>query len=276
MNSQEPKPEVVSFRRRSELSGVEIRTVHDSARSFRSCCPEFEFLTPLGWRGEIWHGRRQAVLERGWILCAHPCDVFLGRPALERGARCSLSIDASTFDSYLSEHGRRVESLRFRSFAKLSTRLEQRLFDVFELLGPGSELFEVQQGLVELVGAMAEELLEASAGPEREVGDERRAAEQVRECLHYDLSSSVDLATVAKQTGMSRFRALRAFKNWYGLPPHSYLLALRLGLAQKSLRQGLPPAAVAVEYGFVDQSHLTKHFRRRFGVTPAKYAGLGS
>jgi AraC-like DNA-binding protein len=46
--------------------------------------------------------------------------------------------------------------------------------------------------------------------------------------------------------------------------------------AQKSLREGLQPAHVAAEYGFVDQSHLTRHFKRLVGVTPAQYARIGN
>ena len=70
----------------------------------------------------------------------------------------------------------------------------------------------------------------------------------------------------------SRFQALRAFKRRFGLAPHAYQLRVRLGLAQKSLREGMPPAHVAAELGFVDQSHFTRHFKQLVGVTPAKYA----
>ena len=145
-----------------------------------------------------------------------------------------------------------------------------------EVISNSAELFAIQAALAEMVAALVGEVVDRSAGPVLRVGSERRAAEQVRECLHHDLSTTMDLTSVAKQTGMSRFRALRVFKNWYGLPPYNYHLSLRLGRAQKSLREGLRPAAVAVEYGFVDQSHLTRHFRRLFGVTPAKYADVGT
>lgn len=276
MESPASDHELVSFQRRNELAGIEICTVHNSAQSFRSYCTEFEFLTPLVWQGEVWHRRQEAKLGPGSILCAQPGDVFLGRPAIVPGDRRSLTIDAQVLRDYLAEQDVPARALRFRSFARLSKQLEKRLLGVCDLLRPGPEPLELQTSMVELVSAMAEELLEMSSGPASEIGSERRAAEQVRECLHHDLSGTMDLTTVAKQTGMTRFRALRVFKNWYGLPPHSYQLSVRLGLAQKSLRQGLPPAAVAVEYGFVDQSHLTKHFRRFFGVTPAKYAGIGA
>jgi transcriptional regulator GlxA family with amidase domain len=48
---------------------------------------------------------------------------------------------------------------------------------------------------------------------------------------------------------------------------------VRVRLAKTLLAQGLPIAQAAVEAGFVDQAHLTKHFKRIFGVTPGRYTG---
>jgi AraC-like DNA-binding protein len=94
--------------------------------------------------------------------------------------------------------------------------------------------------------------------------------------LQQDVLATIDLRALASQTGMSRYQALRAFKRRYGLPPHAYQLRVRLGLAQQSLRDGVLPAHVAAEYGFVDQSHLTRHFKRLTGVTPTQYARVGT
>ena len=119
----------------------------------------------------------------------------------------------------------------------------------------------------ELFGRSARESAGASSA---------KVGERIRERLEADQSGQIDLATLAHEVGLSRFAALRAFKRQFGLPPHAYRLQMRLGLARKSLRRGLKPAEVAAEYGFVDQSHLTRHFRRLFGITPAEYARIGS
>jgi len=93
----------------------------------------------------------------------------------------------------------------------------------------------------------------------------------MRECLNEE-GLHVDLETLAKRAGLSRFQALRAFKQRYGLPPHAYQLALRIGHARKLLREGATAADVAARCGFADQSHFTRHFKRINGVTPAQYA----
>jgi AraC-like DNA-binding protein len=70
---------------------------------------------------------------------------------------------------------------------------------------------------------------------------------------------------------LSPFHLLRVFRAAVGLPPHAYQIQLRVARAKELLRAGMPIAAVAVEVGFVDQSHLTRHFKRLVGVPPGRY-----
>lgn len=82
---------------------------------------------------------------------------------------------------------------------------------------------------------------------------------------------AVTLAELADLSGVSRFQLLRGFARAVGATPHAYLLQQRVRLARRLLGAGLSPAAAAAEAGFADQSHLTRAFRRQFGVTPARY-----
>ncbi|MGB5971832.1 MAG: AraC family transcriptional regulator [Nodosilinea sp.] len=55
------------------------------------------------------------------------------------------------------------------------------------------------------------------------------------------------------------------------LPPHAYLTHLRIAQAKQQLRQGQSLNQLALELGFVDQSHFTKTFKASVGVTPGQY-----
>ena len=79
------------------------------------------------------------------------------------------------------------------------------------------------------------------------------------------------LADLAALAGVSRFQLLRGFARATGVTPHAYLLQRRVRLARQLLIAGRAPAEAAQEAGFADQSHLTRAFRRQFGVTPARY-----
>ena len=124
--------------------------------------------------------------------------------------------------------------------------------------------------LRDLLAIVAIELAEAEMPAVLPPGLPSRAAERFA-CFRSASNGSVPLTELASETGLSRFQAMRAFKRRFGLPPAAYQLRVRLGVAQKSLREGMPPADVAAELGFVDQSHFTRHFKRLVGVTPARY-----
>jgi len=266
---------VVSFHRQSELSGVELRALKNSARTFHCYSTELQFFAPVTWRGEIWHRRQQVVMEPGMVLCAHPGEVYLSRRVTTPGAANFLAIDMGVFHEYLSNLSVPANKLQFRAFTKMSKLLEEKLVQVFRVVRPGRGALENQTAMAEFVEVMAAELFEESSEGASSLDAALRNVERVRECLHDDTAATLELSTLANQAGISRFRLLRMFKLRYGLPPHAYQLCVRLALAQKALREGHQPAQVAAEYGFFDQSHLTRHFKRSFGVTPAQYARAG-
>lgn len=77
-----------------------------------------------------------------------------------------------------------------------------------------------------------------------------------------------DLAAAAD---CSRYAAYRAFSATFGLAPSDYQRQLRLREARRLLGTGMPAAQVATDVGFADQAHLTRWFRRCYGVTPGAY-----
>jgi AraC-like DNA-binding protein len=106
------------------------------------------------------------------------------------------------------------------------------------------------------------------AAPARRVP---RAVAEVRSLLAARLANPPRLDDLALTAGMSPFTLLRAFREETGLPPHAYLNQLRVRRARQLLDQGLTPTVVAAETGFADQAHLTRHFKRVFGVPPGAY-----
>ena len=112
------------------------------------------------------------------------------------------------------------------------------------------------------------------AGPPSLLPVDRPAAlaAAVRDELDAHIVDGVTLAGLAGQVGTSPTHVVRSFTAAFGIPPHAYLVARRVDLARALLLAGLPPAEVAVAAGFHDQPHLTRHFRRHVGTTPARYA----
>lgn len=93
------------------------------------------------------------------------------------------------------------------------------------------------------------------------------AMEMIRSRVQ-DLPSVGQIAAAVK---LSERRLRQLFRAQAGIPIASYMLwarirrALQLIAANEEMRL----AEVAVEAGFADQAHLTRTFKRMFGVTPA-------
>lgn len=83
---------------------------------------------------------------------------------------------------------------------------------------------------------------------------------------------SWSLEELASVTGFNRFALCRAFRRAYGTSPHAWLLEQRLTRARRHLAAGMPAAEAALTAGFADQSHLTRHLKRRFGMAPGRFA----
>jgi AraC-like DNA-binding protein len=79
------------------------------------------------------------------------------------------------------------------------------------------------------------------------------------------------LPELAAAAGTTQFQLIGLFRRGTGLTPHAYLTQLRLGAACHHLRRGLPIAEAATTAGFYDQSALTRHFKRCYGMTPLQY-----
>ena len=100
----------------------------------------------------------------------------------------------------------------------------------------------------------------------------RRVAQDLRELLDARL---LDVPTLEQAAGLLHAHPthlVRAFSAAFGIAPHQYVTSRRVDLARRLLLDGRPPGEVAAAAGFYDQPHLTRHFKRIVGSTPARYA----
>lgn len=100
---------------------------------------------------------------------------------------------------------------------------------------------------------------------------EPQAIRQVRDYLEAHYAENISLNHLAQLANFSPFYLNRVFRQMMGLPPYAYLTQIRITNAKKLLTLGEPIAQVALETGFVDQSHFSRHFKRFVGVTPGQY-----
>ena len=123
-----------------------------------------------------------------------------------------------------------------------------------------------------------EELLLATLfaiGAERIAPDGERLTPdiaKVKSRIDDDPAAPTSLADLAEVTGLGKFQLLRAFARVTGFTPHAYIVQRRVELARRLVAAGTPLADAAAASGFADQSHMTRAFVGRYGLTPGAYA----
>jgi AraC family transcriptional regulator len=89
------------------------------------------------------------------------------------------------------------------------------------------------------------------------------------ELMDANVDSNLSVEFLAAEAGLSPAHFARAFRETFGLPPHRYLVHLRLERARRMLdAENAVLADVAQRAGFADQAHFTRFFKREYGVTP--------
>jgi AraC-like DNA-binding protein len=125
--------------------------------------------------------------------------------------------------------------------------------------------------LTSIVRLLTRHASSAMAVPDRPPPASALIASRVRELLHGAYAAPLTADDLAAAAGCSRFAASRAFTAVYGLAPSDYQRQLRLRAARALLAGGASAAEAAATAGFADQAHLTRWFRRYYGVTPGVY-----
>jgi AraC-like DNA-binding protein len=98
---------------------------------------------------------------------------------------------------------------------------------------------------------------------------------RIREYVDSHLDQKIDLESLAATAELSLYHFARTFKQSAGITPHAFILERRLAKARELLAQTqLPLVQVAFSTGFVDQSHLARHFHQVVGVSPAQFRKL--
>ena len=94
-----------------------------------------------------------------------------------------------------------------------------------------------------------------------------RAVDYIQDQLNTDLTVSA----IAQAVGMSPDNFTRLFKESTGQSPYRYVVEARVRKARELLATGKFTISEAAHHvGFVDQSHLTRHFKRVFGLSPKR------
>ena len=259
------------------LAGLEVMSAATS-RSFPPHTHDQYGLGVIDVGGHVSRSdRRQVMAGPGSLIFVNPGEVHDGRP-IDGGSRTwrILYFDPQLLNGLLSEIAEGdTPPLAFPlaafADAPLRASLETAFAAVRGAAGPAD--LNARNACESSLLRIAERLGALAHQAPRRPATTTANLQRVLRLIDADPgSTTLTLAHLAREAGVTRYQLLRAFARQLCLTPHAYILQQRLALARRLIRGRTGLAEVAARAGFFDQSHLTRCFVRQFGVTPGRYA----
>jgi AraC-like DNA-binding protein len=150
-------------------------------------------------------------------------------------------------------------------------RLISRFAYLHRLLESEHDPLAADEALIDTLGTLVSHYRSDGPRPERAPRD-RALARQIIDLMQARYEENLELDELASAADLTSFQLIGLFKRTVGLTPHAYLTHIRLNAARQHLKCGDTPAEAALATGFYDQSALTKHFKRSYGITPLQFA----
>jgi AraC family transcriptional regulator len=130
----------------------------------------------------------------------------------------------------------------------------------------------VDSAVLTIVGAL---LSKAGTKKTNLIRNKRFSIQQMKKLRDFvldNMDEDVSLAAMASVICMPVMQFSKSFKKSAGLPPHQYVIRLRIERAIELLQNTSQSLVeIAFNCGFSSQSHFTSVFSNRFGVTPGQY-----
>ncbi len=162
--------------------------------------------------------------------------------------------------------------MEFRTDFHPDTEAYRKLTALWQILVNSKSSLERKSTLYEVISLLINRYA-SHTQRQLNIGREQKRTARVIEQFHDRLDEDLRLDELADLVDCTPYYLIHFFKKTIGLTPHAYLLHLRLEKAKNLLRQGQSIVDTAFATGFVDQSHLTRHFKVKFGITPGTYRG---
>jgi AraC-like DNA-binding protein len=94
---------------------------------------------------------------------------------------------------------------------------------------------------------------------------------RAKEMICSNFNKVISLDDICAEMDMSKFKFIRLFKANTGISPYQYFLNGKLELAKKLIEKNRDVYSAVAECGFVDLTHLNRHFKSIYGVTAFEY-----
>lgn len=165
----------------------------------------------------------------------------------------------------LLEVTEKKEIVHFSTPIVYDDRLVQRILSLSDAI-----LNEKEEALCsELIVSLTDSLIQTDLTTDYK--KDNALIRKAKGLLHANLENVLKLDEVCKELGLSKFQFIRYFKAHTGISPYQYFLNCKIEHAKQLIEKNRDIYSAVVGCGFVDLTHLNKHFKSVYGTTAFEY-----
>ncbi|WNS78601.1 AraC family transcriptional regulator [Domibacillus sp. DTU_2020_1001157_1_SI_ALB_TIR_016] len=165
----------------------------------------------------------------------------------------------------LLEAAKKKDMVCFSTPVVYDERLEQRILSLSHAI-----LSEKEEALCsELFLSLTDSLTQTNLSTDYK--KDNALIRKAKDMLHANLVHVLKLDDICKELHLSKFQFIRLFKAHTGISPYQYFLNCKIERAKQLIEQNGDVYSAVTEYGFVDLTHLNKHFKSVYGTTAFEY-----
>lgn len=206
----------------------------------------------------------------GSLQLSHPGGVMLFNPEQTHDG---MAHDKTGLDyvmlyvdpQLLPEVTGKKELVRFSSPVLYDKGLEQKIRTLSQAV------LSEQNGALcsDLLFSLADSLIQTDFTAD--YGKDHTLISKAKEMLQGNLEGVLALDEISGELGISKYQFIRSFKTATGITPYQYFLNLKIERAKQLIEQTGDIYEAVAEYGFVDLTHMNKHFKSVYGITAFEY-----
>jgi AraC-like DNA-binding protein len=216
------------------------------------------------YRGET----RRSTGGRAFVL--HPDEAHDGRAGDERGFGYAIAYIEPSLILAASD-GRGLP------FVRTPVVDDTRFVQTVEAILSGADDLSDDVAATCAIAALTDALWRvAGSSVPSEVRLRLASLHAVRDALLAANGERVSVAELERIANLSRWELARQFRRAFGVSPYRFHVMRRLEHARRRIAAGARLADAALECGFADQSHFTRHFRGAYGMSPGRWRCLAN
>ncbi|MFU2014388.1 helix-turn-helix domain-containing protein [Peribacillus butanolivorans] len=155
--------------------------------------------------------------------------------------------------------------VRFLNPIVYDNRLEQRILNLSNAILSGKD----EALCSELLLSLTDSLIQTNLSTDYK--KDNVLIRKAKDMFHTNLENVLKLDEICKELNLSKFKFIRSFKAHTGISPYQYFLNCKIERAKQLIEKKRDIYSAVAECGFVDLTHLNKHFKSVYGTTAFEY-----